>query len=117
MPRSMRERNSAVERAAAAHVDPLAAPNGSAPQGAARVPSLPEQCTQCQRWVDRARLAVMPIGASPWCSICAALDELRGAVKESQLSLAQEEQVLDTLFQAHVLLRRRQDREASHSTW
>ena len=99
-----RERNSAVERATAAQIDPLAAADASAPR---RIPQLPEQCSRCLRWVDKARLAVMPIGASPWCSLCSAIDELHGAVKSARLSLAKEEEVLESLFRAHELLRGR----------
>ena len=68
---------------------------------------MPEQCTRCLRWVDKARLAVMPIGASPWCSLCSAIDEVHGAVKSSQLTLAKEEEVLESLFRAFELLRGR----------
>ena len=71
------------------------------------MPQLPEQCTQCLRWVGRCQLAVMPIGASAWCSICAALDEVRGAIRTSRLDLAEEEEVLEALFTAHQLLRGR----------
>ena len=99
-----RDRNSAVERATAAQVDPLAAADAAATR---RIPGLPEQCDRCLRWVDRARLAVRPIGAAPWCSLCSAIEELQEAVKNSRLSLAKEEEVLESIFRAHELLRGR----------
>jgi hypothetical protein len=72
---------------------------------AGSVPELPEQCTKCQRWVCRERLAIMPVGASAWCSLCHAMDQVSGAIRESQISLEQEEQVLASLFQAYQRLR------------
>ena len=104
---SARERNSAVERAAATQEDPLVAANASATQRAQRVPQPPEQCVVCQRWVDKDRLAVTPIGAPACCSICAAFDQVWETVKDSQLSLENEDEVLELLFQVHILLRRR----------
>ena len=73
--------------------------------GSRPVPELPVQCSKCQRWLGRERLAIMPIGASPWCSLCHALDQLAGAIRESRISLEQEEVVLTSLFQAHQGLR------------
>ena len=99
-----RERNSAVERAISAQQD--AAPAGWVPQ-------LPHQCSLCQRWVSKGRLALMPIGYSPWCSICHAVDQVKGAIAESQLSDAKEAEVLETLFDVFELLRGRGGRPAS----
>ena len=73
--------------------------------GSRPVPEMPVQCSKCQRWLGRERLAIMPIGASPWCSLCHALDQLPGAIRESRISLEQEEEVLTSLFQAHQGLR------------
>ena len=71
------------------------------------IPQLPLQCSRCLRWVDRSRCAVMPLGLSPWCSVCAALDEVRDAVRTVAPTLAEEEEILEELFRVHVLLRRR----------
>ena len=87
-----RERNSAVERAAAAVAPPRS------------LPQLPVQCSRCLRWVDRDRLAVMPIGSSPWCALCCAVDEINGAIRNSRVSLAKEEEALEMLFRAHEIL-------------
>ena len=105
-----RERNSAVERAISAQQDPGTG-SDAAPPG--RVPQLPHQCSLCQRWVDKGRLALMPIGYSPWCSICHAVDQVKGAIAESQLSDAKEAEVLETLFDVFELLRGRGGRPAS----
>ena len=99
-----RERNLAVERAVSAQLDPSSGSDAAPPP---RVPQLPHQCSHCLRWVDQGRLALMPIGSSPWCSICHALDQVRWAVKESRLSDAKEAEVLETLFKAFELLRGR----------
>ena len=95
----MRAQNSAVEWAEAAGPPPWPSAD------ARRTPQLPLQCSRCQRWVDRSRCAVMPEGASPWCSICAALDEVRGAVRTTSVTLATEEEILEALFHIHSLLR------------
>ena len=65
------------------------------------------QCSICLRWVSEERLALMPIGASPWCSVCHSLDQVRGAVRDSRLSLEREEDVLEVLYRAHNMLRER----------
>ena len=75
-------------------------------RGTPRSPGLKPwfQCSICLRWVSEERLAVMPIGASPWCSVCHSLDQVRGAVRDSRLSLEREEDVLEVLYRAHSML-------------
>ena len=101
---SARARNSPVERAESAQFDPSVSSDVTASR---TVPQLPHQCSRCSRWIDKERLALMPLGSSPWCSICHALDQVSGAVKEAQLSLAKEDEVLENLFEAFEILRGR----------
>ena len=71
------------------------------------VPQLPQQCSRCLRWVDTQRLAIMPLGASPWCAICHSLDQVSWAVKDARLTEAKESEILETLFKTFELLRGR----------
>ena len=128
-----RTRNSAVERAisaqpgtaqSAGEADSVEepAPSGrfetssssdaetlaSAPRDGYRgVPQLPEQCSRCMRWVDPRRRAIMPIGASPWCALCHAWDQVGGAIKEASLTEEKESEVLEVLYHSFELLRGR----------
>ena len=99
-----RQQNSAEESAAPGQWNHDA---GSDAALARPVPQLPHQCSHCLRWVDRSRLALMPIGASPWCTICHSLDQLRGAVRDSRLSQAEEDGINEVLFMVFELLRGR----------
>ena len=115
----LRSRSSPVERAAAAGFPPdspygwrapsapvesLGGADVAAPQ---RIPRLPLQCSVCLRWVDQSRLAVVPIGALPWCAICHAVDQVRGAVKDAQPTLEKEDEILESLFGVFEALRGR----------
>ena len=92
-----RARNSAVERAAAAQVVASAPFFG--------VPQIPEQCSRCLRWVEKTRLAIMPPGSSSWCGLCCAVDAIQGAIKESRLNVAMEEEAMEILCRVHHVLR------------
>ena len=52
-------------------------------------------------------MAIMPIGASPWCAICHAVDQVRGAIKDAQLTGEKEDEVLESLFDVFEVLRGR----------
>ena len=112
-----RERNSAVERAASAYVAPSAAAGSTEPgeptsatlatteqtQGFGRGvrPSLPYQCGDCSRWLDRGRMAVTPIGEPELCLLCLALGQVQGAVVSSQITLEDEDEVLEMLAEVY----------------
>ena len=74
--------------------------------GSQPIPQLPVQCGRCLRWVSRDQLAVMPAGSWAWCSLCLALDEVAGAIRQSAVSV-EKERALTALFQAHKILRGR----------
>ena len=74
------------------------------------VPQLPLQCSVCQKWVDRSRCAVMPVGADPMCSVCGAISEVESAQRTSQLTAAEEDEVLDALARVYEILWRSQGR-------
>ena len=75
--------------------------------GSQPTPQLPVKCTKCCRWVSRDRLAVMPAGSPAWCSLCLALGDVAGAIRQSAISVEKEEEALTALFQAHEILRGR----------
>ena len=103
-----RARNSASERGAAAGFPPTADPpsgsNASAGQG---IPQLPHQCICCSRWVDKERLALTAIGSPSLCAICHSMWQVQGAVKDTQITVEKEAELLETLFLAFELLRGR----------
>ena len=68
------------------------------------IPELPVQCSCCCRWVGKSQLAVMPVGASPLCSLCSALGEVGEPRPWATITLDKEEKAVVFLSQAFVIL-------------
>ena len=71
------------------------------------VPELPEQCSSCSRWVDRYRLAVVPVGADTLCFLCCAVADVAAVIGSCELSRVQEEDAIATLRDAYNIIRGR----------
>ena len=68
------------------------------------------QCSECLRRVGRTRCAIMPEGAAALCSICGAIGEVQSAVRTSETTLAEEDEILELLSRAYSVLWRSQGR-------
>jgi hypothetical protein len=71
-----------------------------------RIPSLPEQCTTCLRYLNRDRMSVMAVGAEPTCALCLALSVVEQSVPTTEIAAHDEEEVIRILSSVNSFLRR-----------
>ena len=79
-------------------------PAGVVSTVSAAVAAVPVQCSLCRRWVDRDRLAVVPVGAEAQCGLFVAASQVEWAIRLSTLSLEGEERAIEALLHAYEIL-------------